>query len=131
MEERYGPLSEQVVRLVASTDRLTPERIGIIAKAYADAGRPVATFSEIAAKSAGRWEGVHQARKDMALSVVAFALTGSAEWEDAKLAADAAGNAGIALATEDLIWTMGYTGQEYERLITPWFAGYPIHEGET
>jgi hypothetical protein len=127
---RYGPLSDQVVRLVASTDRLTPERISLIAEAYLRAGRPIATFSEVAAKRAGRWQEVHAARKEMALSVVAFGLTTGAEWEAIKLASDAAGNAGIGLATEDLIWTMGYTGREYEQLVKPWFAGYPLNEGE-
>lgn len=127
---RYGPLSDQVVRLVASTDRLTAERISIIAEAYANAGRPVATFSEVAAKRAGRWQEVHTARKEMALSVVAMGLTTGGDWEDVKLAMHAAGNVGVGLSTEDLIGSMGYTSREYARLVDPWFSGLPLHEGE-
>jgi hypothetical protein len=123
MGARYGPLTDQVIDLILATDHMTAEQMHAVAEAYNRWGRPVASFSEVAAKKAGRWAEVHLARKDMALTVVALGLTMSAEWDDVRLATHAAGNAGLALATEDLIGTMGYTSREYGRLVGPWFDG--------
>ena len=131
MEEgKYGPLSSQVARLVATTDKLTNERFSTIAEAFQEAGWPVAKQSMLAAEKADRWIPVHTARKDMAMSVIAFGLATGADEVRLNLVMRAAGNAGVALATEDLIGTLGYTSREYHDLVRPWLAGFPMDEGE-
>jgi hypothetical protein len=127
---KYGPLTEQVEGLIRMTDMLTGDRIDAIVDAFHDKGRPVARFSEFAARRADRWAQTHAARQDMALGVVAFGLTIDADGTKLTLAMRAAGNAGLGMATEDLIGTMGYTSREYASLVDPWFAGFPDVEGE-
>lgn len=129
-EEKYGPLSAQVGRLVAMADLLDEDRIMVIAQAFREEGYPLARFSEIAARASGRRMQVHEARKDMAVSVMSYALANDSDPVNTQLAARAAGNAGIALATEDLIGTYAYTSHEYAKLIKPWFAAFPMEEGE-
>lgn len=129
-EERYGPLSAQVARLVAMTDRLDDRRIAVIAQAFREEGYPLARFSEIAARASGRQMQAHEARKDMAVGVMAHALANDSDPVDTQLAARAAGNAGLALATEDLIGTYAYTTHEYAKLVRPWFVAFDIIEGE-
>lgn len=127
---KYGPLSEQVERLVASVDDLDADKIWLIARAYEARKRPTPNWSLKAANRAGRAGETHEAQKDMFVSVHARGIASEFDERDIGLVAHAAGNAGVALATEDLIGTMGYYTREYAALVEPWFAGFPPTERE-
>jgi hypothetical protein len=110
--------------LVAMADRLDHERIHLIAEAFRGAGRPTPHGARIAASMAGRGSEAFEARKEVAVAAMVFGVVHLCNEDDLRLASQAAGNAGIALATEDLIGHYGYTMREYTALITPWFAGF-------
>lgn len=126
----YGPLTDQVERLVVMAERLDSEIVAEIAAAYKEHRFPHARFVLIAAKKADRWEEVFQAGRAMSLTVTSLALLNGWDQIDVRYVAWAAMNAGVALATEDLIGTMGYSLVEYANLVDPWFAGFPIDERE-
>jgi hypothetical protein len=133
MEGRYGPLTEQVEHLVGMTDLLDAERIERIAQAYRARSLPHARLSIIASKKVGRHSEVCTAMRDMATSVQVIGIAREYDPADVALATWAAKNAGVAVATEDLIGTMGYSLSEYIKLIDPWLAGFadlPMKERE-
>jgi hypothetical protein len=62
-----------------------------------------------------------------------FGITFMGDPEDLRQVAWAGNNAGLGIATEDLIGMERYTLDEYSRLVDPWFAGFrdqPIVFGE-
>lgn len=113
-----------VERLVAMADGLNSERIATIASTFRTAGRPTPHGARIAATMAGRGTEAFEARKEVAVAAMLYGVMYECDADDLRLVTQAAGNAGIALATEDLIGRFGYTMREYTTLVTPWFAGF-------
>ena len=124
-------MEEQVERLVAMTHQLTPERVKAIAEAYRRAGFPHGTHSVTVARLEGRMSQVTEAMRGMSFGVQMWGMLNAADPHDIADAVQAAKNAGVALATEDLIGRLAYSTREYGRLVDPWFAGFadlPITE---
>jgi hypothetical protein len=126
-------MSTEVERLLATVDLLTDERIADIAKAYRDKGLPHQKWAWHAAQAADRQQEVGEAANDMSKHVQIFGITFMGDPEDLRQVAWAGNNAGLGIATEDLIGMERYTLDEYSRLVDPWFAGFrdqPIVFGE-
>lgn len=120
----YGPMSDAVEGLVAMVDSLDGERLHKIASAYRDRGRPQPNFSLIAAKHDGRSSAVSNAMKAMSMNLHLRGILEDWDQWEIETAAWAARNAGVALATEDLIGNLGYSSGEYGKLIDPWMSGF-------
>jgi hypothetical protein len=124
MEEGYGPMSLEVELLIAMADNLSAAQASRIADAYRQAGCPHAMFAHVAAKGAGRQVSASIAARDMRTSVTMYAILHDFHPRDVEPTVWAATNAAYAMATEDLIGTLGYSSTEYGRLMDPWFAGF-------
>jgi len=121
-----------VLRLLETVDLLDESRIAAIAVAYREQGRPHQTFAWAAASAAGREKEVGEAANDMTKQVQIYGIAYTGDPEDVRLVAWAGNNAGLGVATEDLIGSTAYSWVEYARLVDPWFAGFtdlPIHHG--
>jgi hypothetical protein len=133
MEERYGPMSAEIGRLLATVDLLDEDRVKAIALAYREQGMPHQKWAWSAAQAAGREREVGEAAWDMTKHIQMYGITYMGSPEDVRLVAWAGNNAGLGIATEDLIGTARYSIEEYARLVDPWFAGFkdqPIVYGE-
>lgn len=122
--DEYGPLTEQVEGLMRMALRLDEDRTRTVAVAWNDAGRPRPKGALVASRRAGREKETFEAGKAMASVVSIVGMAGEYDRDDVTRAATAARNAGIALATEDLIGMLGYTTREYAGLVEPWFSGF-------
>ena len=126
-------MSAEVARLLATVDLLNEDRIAEIATAYRMHGMPHQRYAWPAASVAGREKEVGEAAYDMTKHVQMYGITYMGDPEDVRLVAWAGNNAGLGIATEDLIGTMQYGIEEYARLVDPWFAGFtdqPLVYGE-
>lgn len=117
-------MTEGVERLVAMAHMLDAERVSKIAEAYRRRGRPHAMFAFVAAKKAGRSTEVSTAMREMSMMVNLAGIVRGYDPDDIEAVAWAARNAGVAVATEDLIGLLAYSTKEYGDLIDPWFAGF-------
>lgn len=124
MEKRYGPQYGEVLRLLETADLLDSDRIAEIAAAYQAHDRPFPRYCYVAAREAGRETETANAGHDMTRQVEVYGITYAGDPYDVQLVIRASGNAGLAMATEDLIGTEGYSMQEYARLMDPWLAGF-------
>lgn len=126
-------MDSEVTRLLAMVDLLDDDRIAKIAAAYEERGLPHHTRAWIAASLAGREKAVGQATYEMTTQVQIYGITYQGDPNDIRLVAWAANNAGLGIATEDLIGSLSYSLDEYSRLVDPWFAGFadlPMMERE-
>lgn len=112
---------DQIERLVAMTDELTPEKVFAIETAYMAAGFPHPKYAITAARLVGRMTEVTTALRRMAFGVQMYGLLNDV---DTTGIVEAAKNVGVALTTEDLIGRSAYSIQEYGLLVDPWFAGF-------
>lgn len=123
-------MEEGIERLLDMVDELTPERVFTIETAYMAAGFPHPKYAITAARQAGRLEEVTAVLRRMAFNVQMYGLLNDV---DTSGIVEAAKNAGVALATEDLIGKVAYSTREYGLLVDPWFKGFadlPIGERE-
>jgi hypothetical protein len=123
-------MTDEVERLITMIDLLDRERIHLIAEAWRERGYPHANWATIAAKRAGaeRHNQACDAMRAMSTGVGLFTILVDVDQVEADAATWAARNAGMAMATEDLMGSLGYSSHEYARLIEPWFAGFADQE---
>lgn len=122
--ERYGPQAEAVQRLIGMCEMLTPDQMQVIADASTRRG-----------VNRGAWEAWTAARET---SPEREQQAGAAAW-DVEMAlqlrgfdvdetliracARAVNDAGLAVATRDLIGVDGYGPWDYDKLMSAWRAG--------
>lgn len=117
MIQDYGPRSEEIKRLIFVLGELTPEQISMIIMVAEDRGPGDRKYARRAALAADRELETRRASSHCATAVDylqrRIGPAGHAVLHEA------AGDAGIALATQDLIGFAWYGQSDFDRLIAP------------
>jgi hypothetical protein len=121
--ERYGPMFQQVRVLIDLADFLDEERMIIMGDAYKARGSDDARYAWRAARERDRVQATGNASWDVKQSVEVNAF--GYERASMLFCSNAAADAGIAVATRDLIGVAWYGQSDYDRLVAPWKEIFP------
>lgn len=122
--ERYGPQADEVQNLIAMCETLTVEQMTVIADAVKRRGMNRGAWEAWdAAKTASsereRQAGAAAWDVEMAVSLRGF----SVDQQIVRACARAANDAGLAVATRDLVGVAKYGPWDYDKLMSAWRAG--------
>lgn len=121
--ETYGPMFESIQGLIYLTDFLDEDRMAQMGYAYRERGPDDAKYAWRAAELAGRVKETGRASWDVKQGVEVNAF--GYERQNKLFCSTAAADAGIAVATRDLIGTAWYGQSDYDRLVFPWKEVFP------
>lgn len=114
---------EQVKSLIDLTDFLDEERMRIMGDAYNARGADDARYAWRAAREKDRVQLSANASWDVRQSVEVNAF--GYERASMLFCSNAAADAGLAVATRDLIGVAWYGQSDYDRLVAPWKEIFP------
>lgn len=122
-DDKYGPQSTLILKMIEQCDRLSDEQLEAMASAFEERGFVTDTAAWDAAieVSDARMKQTASARWDLKLSIESNGF--GRDPEIFRMCAWAANDAALAVSTRDLVGSHGYFMWDYDKLMYPWRVG--------